>query len=270
MLTKTKARWIMKLAKATVICFLILGFSGFLFAQSPGEEDDSLDKTVTERTSLIEITRLEAKDPLYSIELRSASLEDFFRLLAHDYDINVLVDDRVNGTMSASFTNISLEAALENIAQMNGLILEKNKGVTIVKPNLINKTIIFKHIDAVAFLNGNAVTAMGSQATGDSAGGSTTEFEAATGSEDGGGLATVYDLLSDLGQILLGRQRNLIMVIDYPENVEKIESFAKAVDGKMASRVFKLKYISSRQLATEIEEEEDGEWSLEAAGGAGQ
>ncbi len=250
----------MKLLKVTIFSFLILGlWVGFSFAQTPPGAEAVLDKEVTERAALIEITRLESKDPLYSIELRSASLDDFFRLLAHDYDINVLVDDRVEGLVTASFTNIALDAALENIAQMHGLILEKNRGVVTVKPNLINKTIVFKHINASSFLDGEAMTSLGSQAT---EGSETTTISV----DDEEGLATVYDLLSDLGQILLGRQRNLIMVIDYPDNVEKIENFAKAVDGRMASKVFKLKYISSRTIATEMEEEDDDGFVLGDSG----
>jgi len=247
----------MKLLKVVIFSFLFLSLASFSFAQSSSGERD-LDKELTERAALIEITRLESKDPLYSIELRSASLDDFFRLLAHDYDINVLVDDRVEGLVTASFTNIALDAALENIAQMHGLVLEKNKGVITVKPNLVNRTIVFKHINASSFLDGEAVTSLGSQATGDS--GSTSDLT----TTDDEGLATVYDLLSDLGQILLGRQRNLIMVIDYPDNVEKIENFAKAVDGRMASKVFKLKYISSKTIASEIEEGDDDGWILDA------
>ncbi|MFH1362836.1 MAG: hypothetical protein ABIH45_01320, partial [Candidatus Omnitrophota bacterium] len=243
-----------------------LGLCGNLFAQSVGgttasSEPTELEKEITERAASIEITRLETKDPLYSIELRNAGLNDFFRLLAHDYDMNVLVDDRVAGYITASFTNLSLEAALDNIAEMYGLLLEKNKDVIKVKPNLITKTIVFKHVSAESFLNGLAATSLGSQATAGSTGGTSSTV---SGSEEG--LATVYDLLSELGKIFLGKQRNLIMVIDYPENVKRIENFAQAVDGSMDTRIFKLKYISSKEIATEFEEDDDEGFVLEGVG----
>ncbi|MCF7907592.1 MAG: hypothetical protein K9L86_01785 [Candidatus Omnitrophica bacterium] len=250
----------MKLLKVIVFCFLILGLANISYSQStPGNDPGVLEKEITERSALIEISRLETKDPLYSIELRNASLDDFFRLLAHDYDVNILVDDRVDGIVTASFTNISLDSALNNIAKMHGLILEKDDDVIMVKPDLIDRTIVFKHIDASSFLAGEAATSLGSQSTD---GASVTS---STSTSEGSGLATVYDLLSDIGQILLGKQRNLIVVTDYPENVEKVENFAKAVDGKMASRVFKLKFISSQRLATEMEDEttDADEWNLD-------
>src|SRR3989338_2437519 len=165
----------MKSLKCLTLGCLFLTLPICLFPQRPGTTPPSaqpaeLDKKITERAASIEITRLEAKEPLYSIELRNAGLNDFFRLLAHDYDINVLVDKRIDGYVTASFTNISLEAALDNIARMHGLLLEKNQGVITVKPNLITKTIVFQYIDAASFLNGYAVTSLGSQGTSGSTG----------------------------------------------------------------------------------------------------
>ncbi|MDD3296540.1 MAG: hypothetical protein PHU64_04175 [Candidatus Omnitrophica bacterium] len=226
---------------------------------SSTKKSTSADSKITadgtaEKLPLIEVKRLEGDQPQYSIELRNAELADFFRLIAHDYDFNILVDERVEGEITASFTNLSLDDALENIANMYGLSLEKNKGVVVVKPNLITKTIAFKHINAESFLKGVAAS-------------SYTSGENPVSSQDSGdgsstATANIYDLLSPIGKILLGRQRNIIMVIDYPDNVNKVENFIQAVDGRMTSRVFKLKYISSKEIIVEDQKEEEPEFTL--------
>ncbi|MFA7677586.1 MAG: hypothetical protein WCY34_05385 [Candidatus Omnitrophota bacterium] len=206
-----------------------------------------VESDAVEELPLIEVKRLEGDRLQYSIELRNAKLSDFFRLIAHDYDFNILVDKRVEGEVTASFTNLSLEDALENIASMYGLSLEKNKGVVVVKPNLITKTIAFKHINAESFLRG---VASSSYTPGDNP-------DSSQDSLADSSTANIYDLLSPIGKILLGRQRNIIMVIDYPDNVNKVENFVQAVDGRMASKVFKLKYISSKEIIVEDEKAED-------------
>jgi type II secretory pathway component GspD/PulD (secretin) len=226
------------------------------------------EKKITEETPLIDVKRLESEDSLYSIELRSANLADFFRLVAHDYDFNILVDKRITGTVTASFTNIPMEDALNNIAEMCGLLLEKKGKIITVKPNLVTKAIVLEHINALAFLSGNAETSSATMQTTTSSGTTLSSVGASTApgaKGERGSLGTIYDLMSSLGKVFLGKQRNMIVVIDYPENVKKVEEFVKAVDGRMGTKVFKLKYISSKDIATKVEKEKP-EFVLTGAG----
>ena len=66
-------------------------------------------KALTAPNPVLEIKRLESEAALYSIELRDVQLNDLFRVIAHDYNLNILIDPAVSGTITASFTNISLE-----------------------------------------------------------------------------------------------------------------------------------------------------------------
>jgi len=99
-------------------------------------------------SSVLEIKKLSGSKNLFSIELREAELADIFRVIAHDFNLNILVDKNVKGKVTASFTNISLEEAIEKIAEMNNLRLEKKGNVIIVKPNLITKVFRLKYISA--------------------------------------------------------------------------------------------------------------------------
>lgn len=216
--------------------FLIGLFSSGLLAQvvekeKPAKEVSEADREAVTSQPLIEIKKLETGQSLYSIELRVADIKDFLRVIAHDYNLNIMVDEEVKGKVTASLRNISLEEALERIADMHDLKLEKKENVIIVKPNLITRVFILKHIEAEELFKSNE------------------------GKEKSEG-AIIYDLLSPDGKLLLGKQLNSIVVIDYPANVKKIEEFIEVVDQKMAMLRLKLQYLSVKQLFSELTETE--------------
>jgi type II secretory pathway component GspD/PulD (secretin) len=178
---------------------------------------------------IIQIKPLEGKENIYSFELRNVEIGDLFRVLAHDYKLNLLVDKDIQGQVTASLSNVTLEEALSAIAESQNLILEKKGNIIKVSPNLVTKTFTLKFVEAKRLLETSTEKSKG--ATGETA-----------------NLATIYDLLSNKGKILLGNQPNSIMVIDYPGNINKVEEFLKAVDQKRSSRVFKLKYLKASEI----------------------
>lgn len=190
-------------------------------------------KALTVATPVLEIKRLESEAALYSIELRDVALSDLFRVIAHDYNLNIVMDQGVSGTITASFTNISLEEALEAIAEMSNLSIEKKGNIVKVKPNLLTRTFVLKYIEAKKLLEGSAPA-------GQSAPGQTTAAASGTG---------IYSLLSEKGKILLGQQQNSLTVIDYPESLKKVEDYLKVIDHKMETRVYKLKYLKADEVA---------------------
>lgn len=192
---------------------------------------------------IIQINRLETKEPLYSFELRDVEIRDLFRVLAHDYKLNLLIDKDVEGKITASLTNVSLEEALETIAESQNLILEKKGNIIKVRPNLVTQTFTLKYIEAKKLLESQVQAQAGAQA----------QAEAAQAQEIQGASAvkqahTIYELLSHKGKILLGKQPNSIMIIDYPQNIKKIEEYLNVVDRRMTSRVFKLKYLKATDV----------------------
>lgn len=188
-------------------------------------------------------------DELFSIELRDVELSDLFRVLAHDHNLNILIDKEVEGKITASFTNITLEEALEAIIEISNLVLQKKDNIIKVSPNLITKTFILEHVEVKKLLETPT------------AGREETKGGVVEGEETKEGIVvarvnTIYDLLSDKGKILLGIQPNSIMVIDYPSNIGKIEEFLKIADVKMATQVFRLKHLSVKELFSELSERE--------------
>lgn len=232
-----------KIRTVCVLCCMVWGSIFVLSAPAQtvppvaqSEEKPAVDATkkdLTPPAPAIEIKRLEAADPLYSIELRDVPLVDLFRVMAHDYNLNMVVDSEVTGTVTASFTNVSLEEALQTIAEMSNLVVRKKGNIIRISLNLVTRTFTLKNIEAGKLLQGQRASSDKAVAAGATS------------------LSNIYDLLSPQGKILVGNQPNSIMVIDYPINLEKVSAYLDAVDLRMSSRVFKLKYLKAGEVVGE-------------------
>ncbi len=193
---------------------------------------------------------MDREGTLYSFELRDAEIGDVFRILAHDYKLNLLVDKGVQGKVTATLSSVTLNEMLEVIAESQNLVLEKKNNIIKVSPNLITKIFILKYIEAKSIVESIASSDSGESTSSTSTASTATEQAAAAGAESSAKTAnTVYDLLSDKGIILLGKQPNSVMVIDYPPNLKKVEEYLMAIDQKMISRLFKLKYLKAADVA---------------------
>jgi type II secretory pathway component HofQ len=181
---------------------------------------------------VVVIKQLDDNKQLYSFELRDVEISDLLRILAHDYKLNLLIGQNVKGKVTASFNAISLEDGLQAIAENNNLILEKKGQVIIIQPHLISRIFVLKYIAASKLLTPAAASSS----------------PAASASSTGAGSSTILDLLSVNGKVFLGEQPNSLMVVDYAKNIIEIEQYLSAVDQKMSSRVFKLKYLKASSI----------------------
>ena len=162
---------------------------------------------------------------LYSMELRDADLIDLFRVLAHDYKLNLMVDKDVSGKITASLSNITLDQALSEIAVAQNLLITRENNMIRISPNLVSKVFVLKYVEASTLLSQGSAGAAGARQT-----------------------STIFDLISDKGKILLGTVPNSIMVIDYPRKIDDIEKYLNAIDKQLTRRVFKMKYIKASEV----------------------
>lgn len=194
-------------------------------ASAPAQVSDS--QVPASQPAVVNIKPAAEGHGTYTFELRNAPIADLFRVLAHDYKLNLFVDKDVNATITASLNNITLEKALEEIARSANLVLERQGDIIRLKPNLVTRVFMLKQIEAGQLLKPAA---------------------SAEGSASAGQTSTIFDLLSGQGRIFLGNVPNSLMVIDYPANVERIERYLEAVDRKMGRKVFRLKYLKASEL----------------------
>jgi type II secretory pathway component HofQ len=216
------------------------------------EKTEAAEPLLLQAEAVMEIKQLDLEKPLYSFELRDVEIGDLLRVLAHDYKLNLLVDKEVSGKVTASLSNISLEEALETIAESQNLNLKKKGNIILVNPNLVTKIFTLKFIEAKDILESplsadTSRTSSSGMQTSDTSN-TTKASPSSVGGSETTQPNTIYDLLSDKGKILLGKQPNSLVVIDYPPFVERIGMYLKEIDQKMTSRVFKLKYLKAAQV----------------------
>jgi hypothetical protein len=134
------------------------------------EETAPAETASLEAKAVIQIKRLETAEPLYSFELRDVEASDLFRILAHDYKLNLLVDNDVRGKITASMTSISLEEALNSIAESLNLKLVKKGNIIRVSPHFVTQVFKLKYLKAADVVGSSNTTESSSTATASAAG----------------------------------------------------------------------------------------------------
>ena len=195
--------------------------------QAPQEDPDA--------EPIMEIKPFNKEETLFSIELRDVEIADLLRMLAHNYNLNIWMDKDVKGKVTASFSNITLEEAIKTVAESSNFVFKREGNVIKVIPDIITQIFPLKYIEVRELLK-----------TGEEQ-----KDEALKSAH-----ATIFDLLSKKGKILLGELPNSIMVIDFPNNIKDIEKYLELVDQPRTYRVFKLKYLSVSNLFPELDESE--------------
>ncbi len=185
----------------------------------------------------------------YSFELRDALIIDLFRMLSHDYKLNLLVDQGLNGLkVTASLSNVSLQEALDAIAELAGLKLEKKGAIIKVSSNIVTEVFVLKYIESKKLLNASGSSAPAVSAPSSPLGVGEAVSEQSAPASTPKATSSIFDLLSSQGRILAGSQPNSLIVMDLPPNIEKIRKYLSVVDQRMSTRVYKLKYLRASDL----------------------
>jgi type II secretory pathway component GspD/PulD (secretin) len=207
--------------------------------------------------AVMDIKSVDQSKGTYSLELRDVKILDLFRILSHDYKLNLLVDNSISDLkVTASLSNVSLQEALDSIAELAGLKMEKKGSIIKVSSNIVTEIFVLKYVEVKKILNSVASSSTSSVgATGIPLGTSSSMgMPSATSASSDSSESTpksessIFDLLSSQGRILAGAQPNTIIVMDLPPNIEKIRKYIGVVDKRMATRMFRLKYLRASDL----------------------
>ncbi|MFA6383953.1 MAG: secretin and TonB N-terminal domain-containing protein [Candidatus Omnitrophota bacterium] len=161
------------------------GFVSTAFAQTALSQDKSQAAPVP-LSPAVEIKQLESLEPVYSIELSNVDLIDLFGVIVRDHNLNMGADSGVSGTVTASLQNVTLEEALEMIAEMSDLVARKKGGILRIGLNSGNKTVTLKNAEAGKLLEERRDNPGGAVAPG--------TFKASS-------LSNIYDIFLNKGKI---------------------------------------------------------------------
>jgi type IV pilus assembly protein PilQ len=142
--------------------------------------------------------------PVFTLEFRDADLKDVLRALGQENGMNVIIGEEVNGKLTLSFQRVTVHEAFDAILKINNLI---------------------------SFQDGTIIRVVKSP-FGEGENNMATEiipinFATAKESAD-----TVKTLLSKQGSVAIDIRTNTLIVRDVPDNVARIVSIVKSLDGR--------------------------------------
>lgn len=219
-----KNRW----AFYVIWALMVLIFSQkILKAQQGFSNENTISTGEIVHKKLSENINIVKKGDKYSIELRNADLGDVIRFFAYKYNLNIIADKDVKGTVTASLSNISIKEALRQILDSQGYAMTEVDNVIRVK----KKPTPTKHFK-LKNISVNDVK------------------------------ESLTSLLSSNGRLILDENSNSIMVTDDEDHLHVIENFINNIDVK-GKQVF----IEAKFLETTVENIENLgiEWSIIAS-----
>lgn len=156
--------------------------------------------------------------PQYSIEFRNADLKDALRFLAKIADINLMIPEDVSGTVSSSFSSISISDSINSIVKANGLDYAIERGIwrigkgeqfTNAGEDLKTETFRLKYASAKDLTD------------------------------------KVKGLLTTRGSVLADERTNSLVVRERPANIENVRNFLGDIDIRDAQVLIEAKILEA-------------------------
>jgi type IV pilus assembly protein PilQ len=173
-------------------------------------EEEVLTPDTTVKKKLSQNINIVKKGDKYSIELRNADLGDVIRFFAYKYNLNIIADKDVEGTVTASLSNISIKEALKQILDSQGYTMTEVDNVIRVK----KKPPPTKHFKLKNISVNDIKDSLAS-------------------------------LLSAHGKLILDENSNSIMVTDDEDHIRLVEKFINNVDVKGKQVFIEAKFLET-------------------------
>lgn len=188
-------------------------------------------------------------DRTYGFSAKGLDLKDALALFARTFDLNIVPDPDVTGTLTVDFKDLRLDKAMDALLDVFGYYAEYDRGLIRVKSIT---TEVFT-IDYLRLVRGGTGNSSANIASGSSAGSSGSSSSSSGGASSSGGNGTSGDgagisinqtdtvrfweeldeqmksLISDKGKYVINRTAGQIFVNDQRANMDRIRSFLSHV-----------------------------------------
>ncbi len=147
---------------------------------------------------------LRKQDSLFYMELRNAELKEVLRVLSQENEVNIIIGDGVEGSITLSFKGVSFDDAFNAILRMNNLTSYREGNIIRVmkSPFGAEEAGLVTHMIAINFAIAKDIQ------------------------------ETVNGLLSKNGTVMADSRTNILVIRDLPANLEKISQVVHRLDSK--------------------------------------
>jgi len=232
--------------KTSICCVLILILTlGCAGTEKKAEKVVPVVKAqppVVTRSGLKEIPLLQLEEPkkaperLYSITMRDSDIKSVLMSFSKESKYNIILDPDVTGTVTMDLKRVTMEQALDTILIPLGYVYQRKANIIRVsKPKLETRMFTLNYLATVR--TGTAkVEAKTSVGVEKEAGGTKVESKETADLwkdiQEG-----LKELLSEGGKLIVNKMASIIVVTDYPANLERVAEFLETVEGTVQRQV---------------------------------
>ncbi len=193
--------------------------------------------------SLLLVVSLESREEV-NINFSDLKIEDFIKLVSKIKNKNILVNHRVNGTVDLVSTAPVYDDELMGIL----ISVLESKGYTLVKKGSILEMV--RSVDAAK--NNSEVIGKGKRADGSFM---VTQSIVVEGENVDIVAAKIRYLISKTAKLMTMKESNLILVTDYPENIETIKKVIKDIveNSKFEVEIIPIKNAEAKTIKAKID-----------------
>ena len=172
----------------------------------------------------------------FSFSLREADVKDILRAIGKQTNHNMIIEPDVKGITTVDLQGVTLAKALEYILEPLGYTYKmENKSIYVSKPKAHTRIFNVNYI-ALKKIGTSNVFATPGAITGTTATSSTSGSQVSVKSETESDFwKTLEDnikgIISKDGKFVINRQSMMVLVTDYPKNIDEIQLFLDTAEG---------------------------------------
>jgi type IV pilus assembly protein PilQ len=141
---------------------------------------------------------------VFSMEFRDADLKDVLRAIGQEHQLNIIMSENISGKLTLSFRDVTLHEALEAILKINNLMSVRDDNIlrVVKSPFQEGEGDLMTRILPVRYANVKETS------------------------------ATVKELLSTQGKVVVDVRTNSIVIRDVPANLDRIAKVVRDLDSR--------------------------------------
>lgn len=189
-------------------------------------------------------------DRMYSFSAKGLDIVDALALFARTFELNILPDPDVTGTITVDFKNLPLEKAMDALLEVFGYYAEYDRGLIRIK-NLASESFTIDYLRLVRGGTGSSSANIASGSSAGSSSGSSGGSSSSSGSSGGGSSGSdgagisinqsdtvrfweeletqMTTMVTDKGKFVINRTAGQIFVTDQKTSLDRIRAFLSVV-----------------------------------------
>ena len=213
---------------ATLLLFTFYILNYVVFAQevTPGVDTPVASPEIAP----VSETANAASSDLISLDLRGVDILEVFKMLSVRTGLNIVTTKSVSGRVNLFVNNISFEDTLEIILLSNDLAMERKGSIITIMTAAEYQALYGKRYNEKRKLVSLKLNYAKPKDVS----------------------VALDNLRSDIGRVIVDEASGTLILIDIPEQLERMQEMVKQLDQSLVTEIFELNYAKAEDIATKL------------------